>query len=85
MLTRIRCFSSLDSSLFHAPRPPFSLYFLGTCLHAVFQVDITMLKDVTGEHLIQVPIDDSIQDFEVQLVGYMDSAVMKDITGKAFM
>lgn len=41
-----------------------------------------MLKDVTGEHLIQVPIDDSIQDFEVQLVGYMDSAVMKDMTGR---
>lgn len=56
-----------------------------TCLPAVFQVDITMLKDVTGEHLIQVPIDDSILDFEVQMAGYMDGAVMKDMTGETFV
>lgn len=56
---------------------------LGDSVQSV-DVDITMLKDVTGEHLIQVPIDDSIQDFEVQLVGYMDSAVMKDMTGTTY-
>lgn len=44
-----------------------------------------MLKDVTGEHQIQVPIDDSILDFEVQLAGYMTGAVMKDITGETFV
>lgn len=52
------------------------------CLHVVFQVDITMLKDVTGEHHIQVPIDDSILNFKVELVGNMNSAVMRDMTGE---
>lgn len=40
-----------------------------------------MLKDVTGSHHIDVPIDDSVLDFTVHLAGYMASAVIQDDTG----
>ena len=49
--------------------------------HVVLQVDIAMLKDVKGSHHIEVPIDDSILDFTLHLVGYIDEAVIQDATG----
>ncbi|XP_037789699.1 von Willebrand factor A domain-containing protein 7-like [Penaeus monodon] len=47
-------------------------------------VDITVLKDLTGVQVIDVPIDDSILDFSIHLPGYVDKAVLRDITGTEY-
>ncbi|XP_063592197.1 von Willebrand factor A domain-containing protein 7-like [Penaeus indicus] len=47
-------------------------------------VDITVLKDLTGVQVIDVPIDDSILDFTIHLAGYVDKAVLRDITGTEY-
>lgn len=52
-----------------------------THTRTVLQVDIAMLKDVTGSQQFEVPIDDSVLDITVQLAGYMKDAVIQDATG----
>ncbi|XP_027213280.2 von Willebrand factor A domain-containing protein 7 [Penaeus vannamei] len=47
-------------------------------------VDITVLKDLTGAQVIDLPIDDSILDFTIHLAGHMDRAVLRDITGTEY-
>lgn len=46
------------------------------------QVDVTMVKGLTGPNDLEVPIDDSIFDFQVRLSGTVTEAVLKDITGE---
>ncbi|XP_063613332.1 von Willebrand factor A domain-containing protein 7-like [Penaeus indicus] len=47
-------------------------------------VDVTMVKGLTGPNDLEVPIDDSIFDFEVRLTGTVAAAVLKDFTGTAY-
>ncbi|XP_042873279.1 von Willebrand factor A domain-containing protein 7-like [Penaeus japonicus] len=47
-------------------------------------VDITVLKDLSGVHVIDVPIDDSILDFTIHVAGYIDTAILRDITGTEY-
>ncbi|KAK7027487.1 hypothetical protein SK128_004439, partial [Halocaridina rubra] len=47
-------------------------------------VDITLLKNQTGYQYIDVPIDDSIFDFDIQITGVTTIALLKDINGKEY-
>ncbi|MDK2413745.1 hypothetical protein QHH03_32125, partial [Aphanizomenon sp. 202] len=47
-------------------------------------VDVTMVKGLTGPNDLEVPIDDSIFDFQVRLSGTVTEAVLKVITGTAY-
>ncbi|XP_063860185.1 von Willebrand factor A domain-containing protein 7-like [Scylla paramamosain] len=56
---------------------------LGDSVKSV-DVDIAMLKDVKGSQQLELPIDDSVLDVTVHLAGYMNDAVMQDVTGTTY-
>ncbi|XP_064098706.1 uncharacterized protein LOC135209881 [Macrobrachium nipponense] len=47
-------------------------------------VDIVILKAVTGHQEIDIPIDDSVFDFELRVAGTVKRCHLKDMTGKVF-
>ncbi|XP_071525808.1 von Willebrand factor A domain-containing protein 7-like [Panulirus ornatus] len=47
-------------------------------------VDITQLQGLQGAQDIQIPIDDSIQDFEIRIAGSITSGLLRDITGTEY-
>ncbi|KAG7160513.1 von Willebrand factor A domain-containing protein 7-like 1 [Homarus americanus] len=47
-------------------------------------VDITQLKEMTGPQHVQLPIDDSVHDFEIHLTGETTTALLKDMTGTEY-
>lgn len=46
---------------------------------------MTILKSLLGPNDIEIPIDDSIFDFEIRISGDITKALLKDITGKSLI
>ncbi|XP_066988330.1 uncharacterized protein [Macrobrachium rosenbergii] len=47
-------------------------------------VDIIILKGATGHQEIDIPIDDSVFDFELRVTGAVKRCKLRDMTGKVF-
>ncbi|XP_068232515.1 von Willebrand factor A domain-containing protein 7-like [Palaemon carinicauda] len=47
-------------------------------------VDIIILKNITGNQQINIPIDDSVFDFELRVTGVLTHGKLTDPTGKVF-
>ncbi|XP_063588366.1 von Willebrand factor A domain-containing protein 7-like isoform X2 [Penaeus indicus] len=47
-------------------------------------VTIESLAEITGNHSVSLPIDDSVLDFEVRITGVISQALLYDITGTSY-
>ncbi|XP_064098255.1 von Willebrand factor A domain-containing protein 7-like [Macrobrachium nipponense] len=48
------------------------------------EVDINIMKEISSAKSINIPIDDSIFDFKIQVVGQPSSCVLRDRSGKEY-
>ncbi|XP_064098435.1 von Willebrand factor A domain-containing protein 7-like [Macrobrachium nipponense] len=48
------------------------------------EVDINIMKEISSSKSISIPIDDSIFDFKVQVVGQPSTCVLRDHSGKEY-